>query len=310
MYRDKSLAVVVPAYNEQDLISTTLTRIPDYVDRIFLVDDGSTDGTVDEAEKLNLPNLTIISHEGNQGVGSAILSGYRASLDSGYELVVVMAGDNQMDPIQLSKLLDPLVDGKADYAKGNRLMSTKARSNMPLLRLFGNSILTLLTKVSSGYWDIMDPQNGFTALTSDVLETLPLDTIYPRYGYPNDMLIKMNTYNLRVIDVVMPPIYGEEKSKIRLWNYIPSVSWLLFRGFFWRLKEKYVLKALHPLVFFYFLGLTLLPLGILTGFYMLFVRIKVGAITASSAFLPMFLIITGLQSLFFAMLFDMESARK
>jgi glycosyltransferase involved in cell wall biosynthesis len=310
VYRGKSVGVVVPAYNEERLVAEALRVIPDFVDRVFLVDDGSGDGTLKAAEALGSPRMSVIRHPANRGVGAAIVSGYKAAFGFGCDLVAVMAGDAQMEPAQLPRLLDPLIDGRADYVKGNRLLSSSVRHGMPKVRLFGNSILSFLTKVSSGYWDIMDPQNGYAAITKEALEVLPLDELYPRYGYPNDLLVKLNTYGFRVVDVIMPPKYGSEKSKIRLWKYVPSVSWLLFKGFFWRMREKYVLQAFHPLVLFYFLGFTILPMGVLVGLYMAYLRIFTGPITPGSIIIPIFLTIAGLQSLFFAMLFDMESSRK
>jgi glycosyltransferase involved in cell wall biosynthesis len=304
-----SVGVVVPAYNEQELIAATLKSQPEMVDRIFLIDDGSTDATGETARKTKTPKLTLIRHEKNKGVGAAIVTGYKAAMEAGCDLVVVMAGDGQMDPRQLPKLLDPLVDGRADYSKGNRLLSSTIRHGMPRFRLFGNSLLSFMTKISSGYWDIMDPQNGYAATTRQVLETLPLDELYPRFGYPNDILVKLNAYGFRVTDVIMPPRYGSEKSKIRIWNYTPTVAWLLLKGFFWRMKEKYVLQSFHPLIFFYITGLTVLPLGLLVGAYMAYLRLH-GPISPGSMILPVFLIITGMQSLFFAMLFDMEAGRK
>jgi glycosyltransferase involved in cell wall biosynthesis len=309
MYRQKSIGVVVPAYNEESLIGITVKSIPHYVDRVFVVDDGSTDATFEAAKKLSNGKISIIRHEKNKGVGAAIVTGYKAALAFGCDIVAVMAGDAQMDPTQLQKILDPLVEGHCDYAKGNRLMSPTVRQGMPIVRLFGNSILSFMTKVSSGYWDILDPQNGYAATTRQVLETIQLDSLYPRYGYPNDMLIKLNAYGFRVADVIMPPKYGSEKSKIRLYSYTPTVLWLLIKGFFWRMKEKYVIQSLHPLIFFYLTGLTILPLGILAGLYIAYLRLQ-GPITAGSIILPVFLIIAGLQSLFFAMLFDMEANKR
>jgi len=310
MYRSHKVAVVVPAYNEEKLIQTTLKTVPEWVDKVFLVDDGSTDSTSEAGKRLRLKKVAVIRHEKNLGVGAAIVSGYKRALEEGFGLVAVLAGDGQMDPLQLPRLLDPLIDGKADYVKGNRLFSPQVRHGMPKIRLLGNSLLSFLTKVSSGFWDVMDPQNGYAATTRQVLETLPLDGLYPRYGYPNDLLIKLNAYGFRVLDVVMPPRYGSEKSKIRLWTYTPTVFLLLVRGFIWRMKEKYVLQSFHPLVFFYFLGLTILPLGIVVGAYIAYLRVFHGPVTPGSLLLPVFLITTGLQSLFFAMLFDMESGKK
>ncbi|GAJ01980.1 unnamed protein product, partial [marine sediment metagenome] len=160
--------------------------------------------------------------------------------EDGMDVVVVMAGDNQMDPDYLPDILAPVVEGRADYSKGNRLLSPEYRKGMSGWRLFGNLVLTLLNKVASGYWHIVDPQNGYTAISRQTLERIDLDSIYPWYGYPNDMLIKLNVYGFRVVDVPHPARYGNEKSKITYGKYILKVSWLLLKGFFWRLKMKHI----------------------------------------------------------------------
>jgi glycosyltransferase involved in cell wall biosynthesis len=309
MYREKSIAIVVPAYNEEVLVRETLAAIPDYVDHIIVIDDGSSDGTADSVRSTPDSRIDLIIHNENMGVGAAIVSGYKKALEIGCDIVGVMAGDNQMDPKQLPNLLNPVIDGCADYSKGNRLMRADSRMGMPFFRQFGNSILSFLTKFSSGYWDLIDPQNGYTAISKAALEGIPLDQLYPRYGYPNDMLVKLNTYGFKVKDVVMPARYGSEKSKINIITYIPKVSLLLLKGFIYRLWEKYVIQSLHPLVFFYLLAFTLIPLGIFTALYMVWARFTLGGITAASVLIPMFLLITGLQSLLFAMLFDMEAGK-
>lgn len=166
MYRGRKIGVVVPAYNEEMLIGETLSGIPEYVDKIYVVDDGSTDRTAEIVEEFAKKDnrIILIRHEKNRGVGAAIVSGYKKALEDGMDIVAVMAGDNQMDPAFLPDLLDPIVEGKADYAKGNRLLSPEYRRGMSKWRFFGNSILTLLTKIASGYWQMMDPQNGYLSL--------------------------------------------------------------------------------------------------------------------------------------------------
>lgn len=309
-YKGKKVSVVVPAYNEQDLIEKTLASIPKTVDRIYVVDDCSTDNTSEVAKRHRDKRVKVFSHDRNRGVGAAISTGYLKSIEDKVDYIVVMAGDNQMDPKHLPKLLDPLCEGVADYTKGNRLMTHKARKGMPVFRIIGNSLLSVLTKISSGYWDLVDPQNGYTAVKSEVLAIIHPEEIYEGYGYPNDILIKLNAYRFRVKDVDIISRYGSEKSKIFIPSYILSVSKLLFKGFFWRLKEKYVIQSFHPLVFFYILGILLLPLGVILGAYMVFLRIFEGPITASSVMIPVFLTIIGFQNLFFAMLFDMEMQTK
>jgi len=310
MFEGGRLAVVVPAYNERALILDTLGSIPEYVDCFIVVDDCSSDKTsslVSESARKD-KRISLIKHELNRGVGAAIASGYKKSLELQADYVVVLAGDNQMDPKYLPSLLEPLVRGEADYVKGNRLIGSRARRGMPKFRLLGNALLSLLTKFCSGYWNIIDPQNGYAAVSRRVLETLDLDSIYPRYGYPNDLLIKLNVWGFRIKDVGIPAKYGLEESKIKYASFIPKVSLLLLMGFFWRLREKYVLQSFHPLVFFYLMGFVLTPLGVLSALYFFYLRyFVVGRITAATALIPMFLFIIGLQSLFFAMLFDMEA---
>ncbi len=251
----------------------------------------------------------LIRHRVNQGVGGAIVTGYKKAIQLGMDIAVVMAGDNQMDPADLPALLDPVVDGKADYAKGNRLLHKDIKT-MPQYRYFGNSILTILNKIASGYWHVMDPQCGYTAVDCRFLSRVPLDSIYKRYGVPNDLLVIFNVYGARVLDVPVKPVYGEEKSKIKLRSYVPKVSMLLLRRFFWRLKEKYLLRDFHPLVFFYFLGLLLLPIGFIYGIYILAHFLFVSkTLSTNAVLLCAFLIITGLQTLFFAMSFDQEYNR-
>lgn len=241
MYQQKTIAVVVPAYKEEELIGETLSSIPEYVDRIYAVDDGSPDRTFNIIQKMAEKDSRIVPIKvtKNGGVGATIVTGYKRSLEDGMDVVVVMAGDNQMDPDYLPDILAPVVEGRADYSKGNRLLSPEYRRGMSRWRLFGNLLLTILNKVASGYWHIVDPQNGYTAISRRTLESIDLDAIYPWYGYPNDMLIKLNVYGFRVVDVPHPARYGNEKSKITYGKYILKVSWLLLKGFFWRLNMKY-----------------------------------------------------------------------
>ena len=192
------IGVVVPAYNEELLIEETINGIPKYVERIYIVDDCSKDRTPEIIARMKDPRIVSIRHEKNNGVGAAIVTGYKHALKEKMDIVTVMAGDNQMDPEQLPGLIMPIIDGKADYTKGNRLISKDFRSGMSKWRSAGNAMLTLITKIGCGYWHIMDPQNGYTAISRNALEVMDLDAIYPYYGYCNDMLIKLNTFEMRV----------------------------------------------------------------------------------------------------------------
>lgn len=312
MYKGKKVAVVVPAYNEEKLIGRVLEMMPEYVDRIIVVDDRSDDATVEVVSSYCDPHspgdkLVLIQHQVNQGVGGAIASGYKWARDNKIDVTAVMAGDAQMDPDDLSSLLDPVVSAEVDYAKGNRLFTGDAWKLIPKQRYLGNSALSLLTKIASGYWHVADSQSGYTAVSLRVLETIDLDKIYKRYGMPNDFLVKLNVYNFRVKDVPVTPVYNiGERSGIRLWKFIPKLSWLLAKCFFWRMKEKYVIRDFHPLVFFYGLAFSLLGMSLLLFGRLLLSWWINGTIPKINALALMFSGITGLQSLFFAMWFDME----
>jgi hypothetical protein len=221
-----------------------------------------------------------------------------------------MAGDGQMDPTDLGRVIEPVVCGEADYVKGNRLFRGESWQMIPHYRYLGNAVLSLLTKIASGYWHIADSQSGYTAVSRIALERLDLDQIYRHYGMPNDILVKLNVGNFRVRDVSVRPVYNiGESSGISLRKVVPRISWLLLRGFCRRLIEKYVLRDFHPLVFFYCMGLLLFPAGTLFGLYLVMYRLLAGPVATTSALFAAFLMISGLQSLFFAMWFDMDYNR-
>ena len=288
MYRDHTVAVVVPAYNEEGFVGEVIDTVPEFVDRVYAVDDRSTDATWDEirrhASRETHPadevapggrsvaagavegartdgsgvetgsDVVPIRHEENRGVGAAITTGYRRSLQDGIDVTAVMAGDGQMDPDQLDRLLDPIVEGRAHYAKGNRLLGREYYEEMSAFRLFGNVTLSVLTKISSGYWEMLDPQNGYTAISAEALDTIDIDGLYDGYGFCNDLLVTLNVHGFRVADVHMQAIYGDETSSIRYRSFIPRLSMLLLSDFIWRLQSTYLRADFHPLVFLYGLG--------------------------------------------------------
>jgi len=312
MYKNYKIGVVVPAHNEEKLIEETLDSIINAevdVDRIYVVDDKSTDKTLEKIMKFKgNQKVHVIAHKKNKGVGAAIVSGYIKALEDEMDIAAVMAGDNQMDPKQLPRLLNPIIAGKADYTKGNRLLSREYRKGMSNWRFFGNAILTFLTKIASGYWQIMDPQNGYTAISTNVLERISLHDVYQRYGYCNNLLVRLNAQNAVIEDVVMPARYGREASGIRYPVYIVKVSWLLLKDFFWRLKMKYVVFSFHPLVLFYLFGILMAPTGFLLGLYVFWHKIILHLpISPNYPLLSAFLLIMGIQFLLFAMFFDMEA---
>jgi glycosyltransferase involved in cell wall biosynthesis len=308
VFDGKRVGVVVPAYDEEALIGATLGGIPTLVDRIIVVDDGSTDRTAERAVEGGDPRVEVLSHERRSGVGAATLTGYRRALDDGLDVVVVMNGDNQMDPEDLPKLIAPVARGELDYAKANRLASGQAWALIPRTRFFGNAVLSMLTKIASGYWHVADSQSGYTVVSRDMLERLDLDRIYTNYGFPNDMLVHLNVWNARVRDFPSRPIYGVgERSNMRYRHVVPRIAWLLVRGFFWRLWEKYVKRDFHPLVFFYVMGFIATVAGVLLGLVVVGYRIAGYSIPIATVVLVALLVISGLQFTLFAMWFDMES---
>ncbi len=308
MLEGKRVAVVVPAYDEERLVVETLRGIPELVDRIYVVDDASRDGTGERALEAGDPRVEVIRHDRNLGVGAAIASGYRRALEEEIDVTCVMAADNQMDGTELEGLAGPVARGEVEYAKANRLVSGEAWKVIPRTRYLGNAVLSLLTKIASGYWHVADSQAGYTALSLDALRRLDLDRLYPRYGFPNDMLVHLNVQNARVRDVPSRPIYHVgETSGIKLRSVVPRISWLLFKGFWWRMMQKYVIRDFHPLVFFYAFGVLMTLAGLTLGVLEVALRIAGNEITAASIVLVAILLIAGLQLTLFAMWFDMEA---
>ena len=272
MYEGKTIGVVVPAYNEAGLVGGVIETMPAFVDRVYVVDDSSTDDTWAEVthyaaaanERRNAESpladggtsgfVVPIRHEENRGPGGARKTGYARALADEIDVVATMDADGQMDPAYLDRIVAPVASGRVAYAKGTRLKSRKFWREMPPFRLFGNLLLTFLTKVASGYWGMTDPQNGYTAISKDALATIGIETLYDDYGYLNDVLTSLNVDSRRIADVSHPARYGTEHSGIQYSTFVPSLSRVLFRNFCRRLQRRYLLLDFHPLAFLYGLG--------------------------------------------------------
>ncbi|MFC7137859.1 glycosyltransferase family 2 protein [Halobaculum litoreum] len=284
MYRGQTVGVVIPAYNEEPFVRETILTVPAFVDRIYVIDDASTDDTwaeIRRAVELDRhadteasrarrsdefdQRVVAIQHDENRGVGGAIKTGYLRARDDGVAATAVMGGDGQMDPDVLGRLFDPIVDGEADYVKGNRLAGRRDHGDMPGFRFVGNAVLGALTKVASGYWSTGDPQTGYTAISHRALHEADIEGMYEFYGYCNDLLVKLNVARLRVVDLPIPIVYGDEESHIRYHTYIPRVSWMLLRNFLWRIRLNYVAYDFHPLVVAYAVGAGALGVSLLGG---------------------------------------------
>ncbi|MBN1990146.1 MAG: glycosyltransferase family 2 protein [Bacteroidales bacterium] len=310
MYNNKLVAVVVPCYNEESQIEQVIATIPDYIDAIVVIDDVSRDNTVKVIERAQQgnPKVVLIKHDKNQGVGGAIASGYKWARDNNMDIAVVMAGDGQMDPDELPKLIEPIVNGETDYTKTNRLFYGDAFNQIPKVRYFGNSILSLLTKIASGYWHIADSQSGYTAIGKEPLQLIDWDKMYKRYGQPNDLLVRLNIYNFRVRDIITKPVYNVgEKSKMKVHHVVFTIGWLLIKQFFFRLKEKYIIRDFHPLVFFYFFGFSLMAASIPLFVRIMYFWIAFNHIPKVNFLAWMFAVIMGIQFILFAMWFDMDN---
>lgn len=382
MYRDETIGVVIPAYNEEQFIRGVIQDVPDYVDRIYAVNDASTDDTwaemlaasraggdgsdrrpeqtdggtdraterdgfnptqttelseeygggeatvlqrgwsvesmtdsddsvrtalADRASEIVLQGRVVsIQHRSNEGAGGAIKTGYLAALVDGVDAVATIDGDGQMDPEVLSDLVDPIVDEQIDYTKGNRLLHREYRSEMPTLRLVGNFILTFLTKIASGYWRVMDPQNGYTVISRRALQSVDVTEMYEGYGYCNELLIKLNVADTRIADVPTDVEYSDEESHIRYSSYVPRVSTLLLRGFLWRLKFKHLVLDFHPLVFFYVLGAGFTGVGAISGIYSLWHLLGSGSVGVMDGVLSPLCLLVGVSFLLVAMVLDRQ----
>lgn len=318
MYRDKKISLVIPAYNEEKLIDPTLKGVPDLIDRVYVVDDCSSDNqneVVFGCSK-NDPRIQLLKHDINQGPGGAIITGYLQSSKEGYDITVVVGGDNQMPLNEVERFLDPIIDGKVDYTKGNRFLLTHIEDTlekMPKTRLFGNWIITALTKIASGYYKAMDVVDGYTAISKKAIDTIGWSRAWKGYGYPMDFLVRLNAYGFKIMDVPRTAIYlpGEKQSQIKGFRYAMRVSPMLIRSFFWRLKFRYMYLDFHPLVFFYYLGFILIPTGLLGGLYLIIDKLFFGGfnVTGPKAILVALILLVGVQFLLFAMLFDMEEGK-
>jgi glycosyltransferase involved in cell wall biosynthesis len=310
MYKGRLITVVVPCYNEETQIGRVITSMPDYVDRIIVVNDKSTDRTGEVVRAILSENskVVLLEHEKNQGVGGAIASGLKWCAENKVDIAVTMDGDGQMDPDDMPALLDPVASGEVDFSKGNRLFTGEAYSKIPKVRYFGNSVLSMLTKIASGYWHVADSQTGYRTMNAKVLRLINWDRMYKKYGQPNDLLVRLNIWELKVRDVPIKPVYNiGEKSGIKLSRVIFTIPILLLRLFFWRMKEKYMIRNFHPLVFFYFLGfLFLLAFVLLTGRMLVYWWLITGIIPKVNALAALFSFMAANQFILFAMWFDME----
>ena len=309
-FKDYAVAVLIPAYNESTQIRRVIESVPKYVDHIVVVDDASTDGTstvVQSAASIDR-RVHLIRLEQNRGVGGALSMAYAWARENDVDIAVTVDGDGQMDPDEMASLIQPIVEGTADYTKGNRLWNPGDWRIIPRIRLVGNAVLSLLTKIASGYWAVADSQSGYTAAGRFALERIDWNSMYGRYGRPNDVLVLANVADCRVADVPITPIYGVgERSSMKIAKVILTISMLLFRRFWWRLIRKYLLRDFHPLLFFYVLATITATISFGLLIRLVYYWIVNGAVPQLTAVGLSFFVITTLNSLFFAYWMDMQA---
>lgn len=357
MIYNKTIAVVIPVFNEEKQIISVIKGLPEYIDKIVVVNDGSTDKTesiitsllitgyskgtiikkperikptkfnyadillqedqeyeIQKLPKFDIKNtnpeedrIILLSLQVNSGVGSAVSCGYKWCKDYNIDCVVKIDGDGQMDPGEIYNICMPVINGDVDYVKGNRLIHKSSRLVIPKVRFMGNSILSILTKIASGYWHISDTQTAFTAISIDALKSIDLVKLYKKYGYPNDLLVKLNISNCTIREVGIKPIYDVgENSKMKILKVIPRISWILFKSFFKRIWTKYFFKNFHPLFVLYHFGIILLLFTIPYGIKLLKIALTGEQANILTALAFAFAFISGFQSILFAMWMDIQ----
>jgi len=258
-------AVVIPSFKVHETIREVVLSLPESISHIIVVDDKCPNASGKEAEKVNRKNVIVLYHESNQGVGGAMITGYRKALELGCDVVIKIDGDGQMDPKQIDRLVEPLLRNAADYTKGNRFIDLATLRTMPKIRLLGNSMLSFLVKIASGYWDIMDPTNGYTAIHRGALKNINLEKLSKRYFFESDMLIKLNIINAVVKDINIPARYGSEASSLSIRKVLAQFPFKLMAGLLKRISLKYFIYDFNMASVYLIIGLPMVLASVFFG---------------------------------------------
>jgi glycosyltransferase involved in cell wall biosynthesis len=308
MYGDLKIAVVIPAYNEQDRIADVIRNLPSLVDHIIVVDDHSSDNTAAAAKAVTDPRLTVIRLDHNQGVGGATLAGWDRAVELGAEVLVKMDGDGQMDPNGLPTILDPVRTGAADYTKGNRFLHARELVRMPLSRRIGNIGLSFMAKLASGYWNMFDPNNGYLAIHASVYKMLDRRRLHPRFFFENSLLLELGLQRAVVRDVYMPSRYNDKVSHLSEAKAFLQFPPMLFKGVIRRIVIQYFVRDFAAVSLFLVSGNFLTAFGVLWGAWHWYLSAVAGVVTPTGtvmiAVLPLIL---GLQILLQAFVLDIQN---
>lgn len=313
MYRKLRVAAILPCYNEEKLIAKTITTLPDFVDDIIAVDDKSTDDTWKIISDLSKRDKRVapIHLDANEGIGGAYVHGFDYALEHKADLIFTMAGDAQCNQNYMSNMIDTLIDQNLDYVKANRFVHLEELKQMPTFRRVGNTVITILTKFSSGYYSIFDSQNGYGVFKRATLERLPFEHIGRRYDYENTLLIALAIMGAKVKDEPVPAIYGDEVSTIPVFKTTMRALKVVWKGFWRRMYYKYVVVNFHPIALFLFSGLLTLGFGVGFGIFLAIDRIVTHTPPSTgSVMIAVLPIILGFQLLLSAITMDMNNEGK
>lgn len=310
IHREHTIAALVPAYNEAMHVGGVLQTMPAFVDHIIVIDDASIDGTADVAAAVNDDRVRLIRHKENRGLGASLIDAHLAAIDLGADISVVMAGDGQMDPDYLTDLLDPIVDGRADFTKGNRFYSVQSFDGMPGHRVFGNVLLSFMTKLATGYWNLFDPQNGYTAISKPVQSRIPWTDLARDYTFENDVLARLGLMRARVLDVDIPAAYGDEVSDIKLATVVPSLFGTLSKAAWRRFWLQYVVRSFSPVAVFLLSGLMMLVWAAVYGSWVVWQTVGPAVATTGTVMLVVLPFLVGFQLVLAALVIDILNTVK
>lgn len=300
------IAVVIPAYNVAAHLAEVIRTVPEFVEAIFVVDDACPANSGNIADALRDTKVRVLRHERNRGVGGATMSGYSAALEEGFDVVVKIDGDGQMDPAVMIEIVDPILAGEADYTKGNRFYDLTYIGRMPRLRIVGNAILSFLAKASTGYWDILDPTNGYTAIHATALRSLDMRKVSERYFFETDLLFRLNLLRAVVVDVPIDARYGDEVSNLKISRIIGEFAFKHVRNLCKRIFYNYVLRDFTIATLELIAALVLISSGVAFGIIAWVGSIAAGTVTsAGTVMLSALPIMLGLQLLLAFLAYDM-----